>query len=128
MSSLGKHLAEILLEDGFINEYSEKIINQLIAKFKQENSSSSLVQQKIMLLEQAAKSEVVWDEIIHIEYYDGGEDEYVYDFTVHVFGKDFVLRVSGIIWLGKQEAIARRVIAMVNEPIKLTENRRGMAG
>jgi len=39
------------------------------------------VKPKLEILEQAVKSDVVWDEIIKIDYYDGG-NEYVYDFTV----------------------------------------------
>jgi DNA-directed RNA polymerase beta' subunit len=39
------------------------------------------VQPKIKLLEQAVNSDVVWDEIVKIDYYDGN-NEYVYDFTV----------------------------------------------
>jgi len=41
MSNLGKYLAQILLEDFPINEYSQSIINKLTAKFKQENPSLS---------------------------------------------------------------------------------------
>lgn len=37
---------------------------------------------KIGLIEQAVYSDVIWDEIISIDYYDGDELEYVYDFTV----------------------------------------------
>ena len=38
--------------------------------------------QKIKLLEQAVYSDVIWDEIVSIDYYDGDALEYVYDFTV----------------------------------------------
>lgn len=37
---------------------------------------------KVGLIEQAVNSDVIWDEIISIDYYDGDELEYVYDFTV----------------------------------------------
>ena len=37
---------------------------------------------KVELVEQAVNSDVIWDEIISIDYYDGDELEYVYDFTV----------------------------------------------
>lgn len=37
---------------------------------------------KVGLIEQAVYSDVIWDEIISIDYYDGCELEYVYDFTV----------------------------------------------
>jgi hypothetical protein len=39
MSNLGKYLAQVLLEDFPINEYSQGIINKLTTKFKQENPS-----------------------------------------------------------------------------------------
>jgi DNA-directed RNA polymerase beta' subunit len=37
---------------------------------------------KVELIEQAVNSDVIWDEIVSIDYYDGDELEYVYDFTV----------------------------------------------
>ena len=37
---------------------------------------------KVGLIEQAVYSDVIWDEIISIDYYEGGELEYVYDFTI----------------------------------------------
>ena len=37
---------------------------------------------KVGLIEQAVNSDVIWDEIVSIDYYDGDELEYVYDFTV----------------------------------------------
>jgi DNA-directed RNA polymerase beta' subunit len=37
---------------------------------------------KVELVEQAVNSDVIWDEIISIDYYEGDELEYVYDFTV----------------------------------------------
>jgi len=37
---------------------------------------------KVGLIDQAVNSDVIWDEIVSIDYYDGDELEYVYDFTV----------------------------------------------
>jgi DNA-directed RNA polymerase beta' subunit len=37
---------------------------------------------KVELIEQAVNSDVIWDEIVSIDYYDGDKLEYVYDFTV----------------------------------------------
>jgi DNA-directed RNA polymerase beta' subunit len=37
---------------------------------------------KVELVEQAVNSDVIWDEIVSIDYYEGDELEYVYDFTV----------------------------------------------
>ena len=37
---------------------------------------------KVELVEQAVNSDVIWDEIVSIDYYDADKLEYVYDFTV----------------------------------------------
>ena len=42
----------------------------------------SELKSKVELIEQAVNSDVIWDEIVSIDYYDGDELEYVYDFTV----------------------------------------------
>jgi hypothetical protein len=39
--NLGEHIAQFLLEDDFLAEYSQGIINKLTSKFKQENPSLS---------------------------------------------------------------------------------------
>ena len=40
------------------------------------------IQDELILIEQAINSHVVWDEIIHIEYYTPEQNNYVYDFTI----------------------------------------------
>ena len=46
------------------------------------DSDNREVVEKMRLLEQALNADVIWDEVISIKYYDGAEDDYVYDFTV----------------------------------------------
>jgi intein/homing endonuclease len=43
---------------------------------------SNLIQDELKLIEQAILSDVIWDEIINIEYYTPEQNNYVYDFTV----------------------------------------------
>ncbi len=59
-----------------------RTLQKYISLFKLEDTTNNEILQKIKLLEQAANCEVIWDEIMSIEYYDGPKDEYVYDFTV----------------------------------------------
>ena len=46
MSKLGQYIAQFLLEDFPINEYTEKVVNQLVAKFTQEkpNLGTEIIQ------------------------------------------------------------------------------------
>ena len=47
-----------------------------------ENTGIQLLEEEMSILQQAANSHVIWDEIIDIEVYTPPQDEYVYDFTV----------------------------------------------
>jgi DNA-directed RNA polymerase II subunit RPB1 len=47
-----------------------------------EHENKELIKSELILIEQAITSNVVWDEIINIEYYTPGQTNYVYDFTV----------------------------------------------
>ena len=47
-----------------------------------ENDSQHLIHQELKIIEQAITSNVVWDEIIKIEYYTPDQKNYVYDFTI----------------------------------------------
>jgi len=47
-----------------------------------EHPEKNLIENELMLIEQAISSNVMWDEIINIEYYKPSQDNYVYDFTV----------------------------------------------
>lgn len=64
--------------------------------FEQENivKKNTKVTDKLEILRQAAYSDVVWDEIIDLEYLDDPE-EYVYDFTVP--GNDSFMVDTGIL-------------------------------
>jgi DNA-directed RNA polymerase beta' subunit len=63
-----------------------RTLEKYLSDFKCVISTSRMetpeLNQKIKLLEQAVYSDVIWDEIVSIDYYDGDELEYVYDFTV----------------------------------------------
>jgi DNA-directed RNA polymerase II subunit RPB1 len=47
-----------------------------------EHPDKELIKDELFLIEQAISSNVVWDEIINIEYYTPEQTNYVYDFTV----------------------------------------------
>ena len=47
-----------------------------------EHPEKNLITNELMLIQQAVSSNVLWDEIINIEYYTPEQDNYVYDFTV----------------------------------------------
>ena len=59
-----------------------KYLEQFRLRKETENIHGTEVDMKMALLEQAYGSDVIWDEIIRIEQYNGEDDEYVYDFTV----------------------------------------------
>jgi DNA-directed RNA polymerase beta' subunit len=46
------------------------------------HENSNLIENELLILKQAANSNVVWDEIISIEIYTPEQSDYVYDFTV----------------------------------------------
>jgi DNA-directed RNA polymerase beta' subunit len=47
-----------------------------------EHPEKNLIKNELTLIEQAVSSNVLWDEIISIEYYTPDQTNYVYDFTV----------------------------------------------
>jgi DNA-directed RNA polymerase beta' subunit len=65
------------------NSIGRKTLLKYIKIFEDENNINKIsdVSDKITLLKQAAYSDVVWDEIVELEYLDDPK-EYVYDFTV----------------------------------------------
>ena len=58
----------------------EKYLNDF--KVAMDRNDDEELKLKVGLIEQAVYSDVIWDEIISIDYYEGDELEYVYDFTV----------------------------------------------
>lgn len=74
-----------------------RTLEKYIALFKAANDlvgNLKDVADKIVLLEQAVKSDIVWDEIVELEYLPDPE-EYVYDFTVP--GNDSFMVDAGIL-------------------------------
>jgi len=59
-----------------------RTLQKYIKVFKEEIGVKDILQTEIRLLEQAADSGIIWDEIKHIEIYTPDQKEYVYDFTV----------------------------------------------
>jgi hypothetical protein len=47
-----------------------------------EHPDKELIKNELFLIEQAINSDVIWDEIINIEYYTPEQTNFVYDFTV----------------------------------------------
>ena len=48
----------------------------------EQNENANLIANELVILKQAANSNVIWDEIVNIEIIKSLEKEYVYDFTV----------------------------------------------
>jgi hypothetical protein len=46
------------------------------------HEKSNLIEKELLILKQAAESNIIWDEIISIEIYTPNQSDYVYDFTV----------------------------------------------
>ena len=47
-----------------------------------ENDTQNLITKELQIIEQAITSNVIWDEIIKIEYYTPDQKNFVYDFTI----------------------------------------------
>ena len=63
----------------------ETIGRRTLEKYYQtfkENDTQNLISAELKIIEQAITSNVVWDEIIKIDYYTPDQTNYVYDFTV----------------------------------------------
>jgi len=72
-----------------------RTLEKYINIFKHEIREQNILQDEIKLLEQAAKSNIIWDEITNIEIYTPDQNEYVYDFTVP--GNQTFMEDNGII-------------------------------
>ena len=48
----------------------------------ESHPNACVINEELSILRQAANSDVIWDEIVHIEIIPGEQEEYVYDFTV----------------------------------------------
>lgn len=58
-----------------------RTLQKYIGVFEQDNNASK-IEPELKILRQAAHSNVVWDEIVELDIYEGDQTEYVYDFTV----------------------------------------------
>ena len=59
-----------------------RTLEKYIKTFKEAIGERRVLQEEMEILEQAANSGIIWDEIKHIEIYTPDQKEYVYDFTV----------------------------------------------
>ena len=59
-----------------------RTLEKYIKVFKEAIGERRVLQEEMEILEQAANSGIIWDEIKHIEIYTPDQKEYVYDFTV----------------------------------------------
>jgi DNA-directed RNA polymerase beta' subunit len=63
----------------------ESVGRRTLEKYYQtfkENDTQNLISAELKIIEQAITSNVVWDEIIKIDYYTPDQTNYVYDFTI----------------------------------------------
>ena len=63
----------------------ESICRRTLEKYYQTfkaHEKCDLISEELALIEQALSSGVMWDEIVHIEYYTPDQNNYVYDFTI----------------------------------------------
>ena len=58
-----------------------RTLQKYIGVFEQDDNASK-IEPELKILRQAAHSNVVWDEIVELDIYEGDQTEYVYDFTV----------------------------------------------
>ena len=72
-----------------------RTLQKYIKKFKLAIGEQRILINEMKLLEQAADSNIIWDEIIDINIYTPDQNEYVYDFTVP--GNQTFMEESGII-------------------------------
>ena len=59
-----------------------RTLQKYIKTFKEAIGEKRILVEEMGILEQAANSGIIWDEIKHIEIYTPDQKEYVYDFTV----------------------------------------------
>jgi DNA-directed RNA polymerase beta' subunit len=64
-----------------IESIGRRTLEKYYQTFK-NHEKSDLIQNELQIIQQAVASNVVWDEIIKIEYYTPDQQKFVYDFTV----------------------------------------------
>ena len=81
------------------------------------------IKEKIVLLEQAYYSNVIWDEITKIDLYDGSDDEYVYDFTIP--GNESFMVDDGIFVHNTLNSVEWNTEIIIDEDGKLVKKKIG---
>jgi len=104
MGEIVAHCGETLqlpgqrLTYGFLKNKAESICRRTLEKYYQTfkaHEKHELISDELVLIEQALNSGVMWDEIVHIEYYTPEQNNYVYDFTIP--GNQTFVTDSGIL-------------------------------
>jgi DNA-directed RNA polymerase beta' subunit len=90
MGEIVAHCGKVLKLPGQSRTYGfwknkDSIGRRTLEKYYQtfkENDTQNLISEQLKIIEQAITSNIVWDEIIKIEYYTPEQTNYVYDFTI----------------------------------------------
>ena len=90
MGEIVAHCGKMLQLPGQSRTYGffknkESIGRRTLEKYYQTfkaHEKHELISEELGLIEQALSSGVIWDEIVHIEYYTPDQNNYVYDFTI----------------------------------------------
>jgi intein/homing endonuclease len=108
----------------WINKASigRRTLQNYISTFETEQTIQQIsgVDEKIRLLKQAVNSNVIWDEIVKLEYLDDPK-EFVYDFTVP--GNDSFMIDTGVLVHNTLNSVAydTELLIKVNEQIKIVK-------
>ena len=106
-----------------------RTLQKYIGVFEQDNNASK-IEPELKILRQAAHSNVVWDEIVELDIYEGDQTEYVYDFTVpqhQTFVTDYgvyvhnTLNTFHLAGVSSKSNVTRGV-PRIEEILRLTEN------
>jgi DNA-directed RNA polymerase beta' subunit len=106
-----------------------RTLQKYIGVFEQDENASK-IESELKILRQAAHSNVVWDEIVELDIYEGDQTEYVYDFTVpqhQTFVTDYgvyvhnTLNTFHLAGVSSKSNVTRGV-PRIEEILRLTEN------
>jgi DNA-directed RNA polymerase beta' subunit len=106
-----------------------RTLQKYIGVFEQDANASKILSE-LNILRQAAQSNVVWDEIVELDMYEGDQTEYVYDFTVpqhQTFMTDYgvyvhnTLNTFHLAGVSSKSNVTRGV-PRIEEILRLTEN------
>jgi DNA-directed RNA polymerase II subunit RPB1 len=106
-----------------------RTLQKYIKVFKEAIGETRVLQDEMEILEQAATSGIIWDEIKHIEIYTPDQKEYVYDFTVpanQTFMEDNGVIVHNTLntfhFAGVASKVGTRGVPRIEEILSLSEN------